>query len=177
MKGEKVMKKIHLLVFLFLIGLALAPQVKADMMVIDIDPPDSDTNPQWVTPSNPATEEVWVEGLLGVGIDITYLGKDEDNIWNDGVWNEGDPSSDWTIAVLKYGVGKPSISNPDHWAIRDDGDHIVDFGDIAGLPPLDSLSHVTYFGSSAHAPEPATMLLFGTGLAGLGVFRRKLKKA
>ena len=30
--------------------------VMADMLVVDVDPPDSDTNPQWVTPSDPTTE-------------------------------------------------------------------------------------------------------------------------
>jgi hypothetical protein len=30
---------------------------------------------------------------------------------------------------------------------------------------------------SNHAPEPATMLLFGVGLAGFGIFMKKFKKA
>jgi len=165
------MKK--LLLFLCVTGLAfgLVSPTAADTIVTDIDPPDSDTNPQWVTPSNPATEEAWLEGLLG-GANVDYYGKDEDNSWNDGVWTEGNPSLDWTIAVLKYGVGTPDISNPDHWAIWDNGNHIVDFGDISGLPSLCSLSHITYFGT-ASVPEPATMLLLGSGLIGLGIFGRK----
>ena len=176
-KGEEIMKKIHLLVMLLVIGLVLASQVNADMLVVDIDPTDSDTNPQWLHPSNPATEEAWLEGLLG-GTNVFYFGKDEDNTWNDGVWTEGNSSLDWTYAVLIYGVGKLAIENPDHWAIldADPNNNMVDFGDITGLPPLDSLSHISYFGA-APVPEPATMLLFGTGLAGLGVFRRKFKKA
>jgi hypothetical protein len=54
---------------------------------------------------------------------------------------------------------------------------IVDFSDIAGLPTLGRLSHITYFGSdSAPVPEPSTVLLLGTGLLGLTGFRKKLRK-
>lgn len=151
----------------------LTTPVAADIMVVDIDPPDADTNPQWVTPSNPADEEEWLEGLLGLTYNdptVEFISKDEDSNPLDNV------PSNWLYAVLKYGVGQPSVDNPDHWAIMDDGDFTLDLGDISGLPALDSLSHVSYFDSTP-IPEPATILLLGSGLIGLASFRRrKLKK-
>jgi len=177
--------KEHLLlakVMLIALTLFMATPVWADMLVIDLDPPDTDTNPQRLPNSNPVTEEAWLEGLLG-GQDVLYLGKDEKD-WNDGIWSEWDdnsniwvdsPSVTWTYAVLKYGVGKPSIDNPDHWAIVDDNDGIIAFSDISGLPALDRLSHTTYFEADP-IPEPATVLLLGTGLLGITGFRKRLRK-
>ncbi|SPD76122.1 exported hypothetical protein [uncultured Desulfobacterium sp.] len=173
------MRKIRVLLILIGICLALATTCKADMLVIDIDPPDSDTNPQWVTPSSVSEEESWLEGLLG-GVNVFYLGKDSSpGDYNDGFWDkdvEGDdlmPAVDWVYAILKYGVGKPDVTNPDHWAIIDnDDDNLVDFAGL-GLG-VDSLSHITYFGPSP-VPEPATMMLLGTGLVGLGWFGRRRK--
>ncbi|MCJ7541477.1 MAG: PEP-CTERM sorting domain-containing protein [Desulfobacterales bacterium] len=152
--------------------ICLATPAAADILVLDVDPPDTDTNPQWFSPTNPDAEEAWLEGLLGLIYDdptVEFISKDE----------TGDPldvvPSSWTYAVLKYGVGAPGALNPNHWAIMDDGDFTLEIGDIAGLP-TNGLSHVSYFGPRS-VPEPATMLLLGSGLLGLALFgRQRFKK-
>ena len=146
----------------------LAGPAVADILVPDIVPPTLPgyTNPQYFSPTNPDDEEAWLEGLLGLIYDdpsVEFIQKDE----------TGDPTdvvpSSWTYAVLKYGVGAPPA--PDHWAIMDDGDFDLELGDISGLP-TGGLSHVSYF-TGQSVPEPATMLLFGSGILGLGLFGRK----
>lgn len=154
-----------LVVFLF----CFVTPVAADQLLPDNSP---FTNPQFVSPSNPDDEEEWLENLLGLTYDdpsVEFISKDEDS----------DPLNDvpdnWMYAVLKYGVGEPP--EPDHWAVVDNGDFILDLGGISGLPDLEDLSHVSYFNGPTSVPEPATMLLLGSGLIGLASFRRrKLKK-
>ncbi|MBI5581123.1 MAG: PEP-CTERM sorting domain-containing protein [Deltaproteobacteria bacterium] len=142
----------------------LATSVSADLLVEPVN--SLYTNPQWVTPSDPTTEGAWLDGLLGFHVD--FISKDEDSNPLDNI-----PSS-WTYAVLKYGVGKPSFDNPDHWAIYDSNDNnLIDFpsNNIWGLPTT-GLSHVSYFGPTS-VPEPATMVLLGMGLFALAAFGRK----
>jgi len=169
-EGGDAMKKL-LGCFLCVMFLAcLVTPAVADTLVPDIVPPTLPgyTNPQWFSPTNPDEEEAWLEGLLGLIYDdpsVEFIQKDE----------TGDPldvvPSSWTYAVLKYGVGKPEDTNPDHWAIMDDGDFDLELGDISGLP-TGGLSHVSYF-TGQSVPEPATMLLFGSGILFVGLFGRK----
>jgi len=50
------------------------------------------------------------------------------------------------------------------WSLNGTGSDLIGMGSLSPAP------------SPAHAPEPATMLLFGAGLAGFGVFRKKFTK-
>lgn len=153
----------YLIVFLAAI-LCASPAV-ADLLVIDTDPPDSDSNPERLSNSGQATETAWLQGLLG-GTAVFFVSKDEDSNPLDEV------PSNWTYAVLKFGVGGPPT--PDHWAIWDNNNNdILEYGGL-GLP-TQGLSHVTYFSTTPvpSVPEPATMLLLSMGLIGLAGYGRK----
>jgi hypothetical protein len=62
----------------------------------------------------------------------------------------------------------------DDQVLTSNGDQTVEFIDPDTGDPIDrGISHISFFGTPHEAPEPTTLLLLGTGLAGLGAFLRR----
>ncbi len=168
--------------------LGLTGWALADSLVVDIDvaPGDltdvnvlywegSDSNPahkdlgNQLLNSNETTEEAWLEALLGK----VY---DDPNVWyvnrilagegglgmDDKILTNFDPGFTWDYAVVKY---------DGYWAAyEDDGDGLLTIGSLPN-----GISHITFFDPHGHTtvPEPATMLLLGSGLICLAGYGRK----
>ncbi len=149
---------------------ALSTPAAADIMIPDNSPY---YNPDNLSNSGDAAVEEWLNGLLdntdplsSDWVELVYKDETGANDWQAPV--------EWTYAVLKYGAPQAPTPGLDHYAIyNDDGGMGIDF---AGLKlSTHALSFVSY--DANPVPEPATMLLLGTGLIGLaGYGRKKFKK-
>jgi hypothetical protein len=94
-----------------------------------------------------------------------------------------DPSG----ALIEHLANTPSISCPSCFLLVKDGnnapfwyvfeiaswDGIADIGLSDFWPRQGSISHIAIYGGSRNLPEPATLLLVGFGLLGMGLARRK----
>ena len=71
----------------------------------------------------------------------------------------------------------PTIFQEEHiYFISNIGRSLILFLDDSGAGPDDDHDDFAVRVEATHAPEPATMLLFGSGLAGIGVFRKRFRK-
>ena len=138
--------------------------------------------------SKPGTEEDWVNKELSFnGETTTYTVKTEPV-----PYYNTDITGIYAFKLAGTDVGYFVIKNAKYWALFK---NVYDFDwgvfNVSSLPPEMNLpsgsddigdkdyfqiSHVTEFGGTPPIPEPATLLLFGAGLAGLAaVGRRKTK--
>ena len=134
------------------------------------------------TPGNSglATEEALLEGACGCNLTLALqTGISDAQVLTAGSVNYIDVGSNAPgFFLLKFGVG--NTGSPTHYIFENDvpnetnflawtDQQLIDAG--LSARKVNAISHYTFEGS---VPEPGSLLLLGAGLAGLGIWRRKL---
>ena len=114
-------------------------------------------------------------GMEGVFADV-FNGRTADDAWGwrspafmqPLVWAQGDADDHWVSLPLMDGGMETMIFNFDQHYLADD--------EMISRTPMGPVGAWAVTSNVAPVPEPATMLLLGSGLIGLAGFKRKLRK-
>lgn len=170
---------LSLLVFLFMTMPAWADTLTLN----EVGSIDSLIAKTWLQNSGEATETAWVNTIE---TDLSYAYKNGDFDWHQ--INDNDDTTDLWAQSLETDADFYIIKTGNlHTGFRDFlfenlfdlGYAVIDLKDF-GAPNIGKVSHITEFTKGdvpSPVPEPATMVLFGTGLLGLaGISRKQFKK-
>ncbi len=138
--------------------------------------------------SGDKTELNWVQGVLDEKFGITDVTLDAK--YDSMTWYTTDQANTYAIDFQTYNpefflikIGDGNLLSPiDYFLFENTPElawgvvNLADLG-IQEIIGLDRISHVDEFnGGAAPVPEPATMLLIGSGLLGLAGLRKKIKE-
>jgi hypothetical protein len=119
----------------------------------------------WANGSDPERDIVWVEDN-GTLVNLGYL-TGEDSTWSYSTITLGSNFYDDIATGLKIWIDIDSTHTYDNWAVTIAKSSLsVDGGIIPNPNPGSTVP-------STSVPEPATFLLFGAGLAGVGLLKKK----
>ena len=111
------------------------------------------------------------EGALVSSYSVSWIGATNDESGGAITYTGGTYASSNVYLFVKDGRNTPYWYLFNLTQIGWDGKEELD---LSGFWPSNgSISHIALYGGSSPVPEPATMLLFGAGLAGLAGFARR----
>lgn len=150
-----------------------------DVQVGDIDSLIDKTN---LGNSGEDTELAWVNLILDPDVQFEYKIENLANNWHNVVDKPGVYALDLGDYEPGYFLVKTgNVTDDDNRDflfanVDEDGWAVIDLAEMGftRISNITGVSHVSLF-SGEPVPEPATMMLFGAGLAGLAGFRRRKK--
>lgn len=116
---------------------------------------------------NDGAEENWVKAIFGTGVHY-WIGMNDIATEGSWVWSSGEP-----VTYTNWSGGEPNNAGNEDWAAMNWG---YGWNDWCHWCSNQGIAEWSNAPAPAPAPEPGTLLLLGSGIAGLAAWRMRGRK-